>query len=133
MLRMTEVEMVAKISETASQLGYKAFLEPSSSVHGSFWRTSLNSLTRRHALRPDVLVEHKGRSVVVEAKRQQVLLGSVMQVVEYADAFNAAGILCVPDEVLPDIPGSVVAYADLSDVLICPLSGVGPALTTLLG
>ena len=132
MEKMTEITMASAVSEIARDLGYEVFPEPTSRQRRGFWNDGLSSLTGGRVLRPDLLVKHNGRSVVVEIKRRGVLFGGVMQLLQYAEAFDAAGVLCVPDGAFADTPSSVLDYAETENVLICPMSGIGNALTTLL-
>ena len=129
----TELMMAATVSEIASGLGFEVVTAPRSRLRRGPWHGGLSSLTRARVLRPDLLVKHNGRSVVVEIKRRGVLFGAVAQVLQYAEAFDAAGVLCVPDGAFEDTPLSVLRYADAENVLICPMSDIGDALTTLLG
>ena len=133
MATMAGFEFEARVSAIIHGLGYEAVQEPSRLYHRGFWRASLDSLARRNVPRPDILISNAGKSVVLEIKTGNVLLGGVMQVVSSADAFDAAGVLCVPDDDFRDIPGSVRRYAKHSDVSICSLSGLGDVLTSLLG
>ena len=48
------------------------------------------------------------------------------------DYFGAAVVLCLPDDVFTEIPGSVSEFADAQSVRICPLAEVGNALMDLL-
>lgn len=132
MEKITELAMAASVSEIARGLGYEVVPEPSGQQRRGFWHDGLSGLTGGRVLRPDLLVKHNGRSVVVELKRRGVLFGGVMQLLQYTEAFDAAGVLCVPDGAFADMPSSVLHYAEAENVLICPMSDIGDALTSLL-
>ena len=132
MVEMLETQMAAQIIEVAQNLGFNATREPVVSDE----RDSRLRLLRRHrhskTMKPDILIEHAGKSVVVEVERGQVLPGGVEQVLQYVDAFKAKGVICVPDVVLPKIANSVTRYANNTDIHICSISEVGKVLTYLL-
>ena len=133
MEKMTELTMAAMVSEIARGLGYEVLLEPFIQLPRGFWHGGLGGLSGGRVLKPDLLVKHNGRSVVVEIRRRGVLFSGVMQLLQYAEAFDAAGVLCVPDGAFEDMPSSVLHYAETENVLICPMSNIGDALTSLLG
>ena len=83
-------------------------------------------------MRPDILIEHEGRLVVVEVKRGQVLPGAVEQVLHYVDALGAKGMICVPDTAIANTARSVTRYANSTDVRICSLAEIHDVLKDLL-
>ena len=150
MVETTEVQMTTKIIEVAQQLGFTATRAPAT---GRFlghrrpgalkqrlleqrrtWTLKQRLLWRRRpkAIRPDLVIENEGKSVVIEVKRGQVLPVGVEQVLDYVDALDAKGVICVPDAVLPNIARSVVRYANNTDIHICSISQVGDVLNHLL-
>ena len=153
MVETTEIQMTTKILEVAQQLGFTATRAPAT---GRFlgrrrpralkqrlleqrrpWALKQRLLGRRRlwemrAMRPDLVIENEGKSVVIEVKRRQVLPVGVEQVLDYVDALDAKGVICVPDAVLPNIARSVVRYANNTDIHICSISEVGDVLNHLL-
>ena len=127
-----EAQIAMKIVEVARELGFKATIEPRVLYNPSPRGRLLGRRPRHRILRPDLVFEHEGRSVVVEVKGSQVLPGGVEQVLAYADALEAKGVICVPDGVIPTIAKSVVRYASGTDVRICSISEVGDVLRQLL-
>ncbi len=133
MNQMTEREMTTSVSQVAQNLGYKVEMEPSTRHWRNLRRSYLSPINFGRVLRPDLLVSYGDQSVVVEIKNTGVLFGGVEQVLLYAKVFNAAGVLCMPDDAYSDVPASVSGYADGENVLICPISKIGNVLTNLLG
>ena len=131
MVEMTEIQMAAKIQEVANELGLEATHTPAISDDPGLKRRFLKRW-RPVVMRPDLVIEHEGRLVVVEVKRGQVLPGGVEQVLGYVDSLDAKGVICVPDAVFPNIAASVARYADSADIRICPISEVGDVLKHLL-
>ena len=132
MTRILEISFIPQVAEVISQLGYKLTLEPSRIPNRRLWRDDPVSLVRGLRYRPDILVEHGGKFVIVEVKTRPVLLGGVIQARQYADYFGATVIICVPDDVFSEIPGSVRAFANDQGIRLCPLAEIGEALKALL-
>ena len=132
MTRMLEVSFIPQVTEVIRGLGYKVTREPSRIPNRKLWQEDPASLVRGPRYRPDLLVENLGKFVIVEVKTRPVLLGGVIRAHQYADYFGAAVILCVPDDVFPEIPLSVKDFADEQSIRLCPLSKIGNALTGLL-
>ena len=132
MVEMTEIEMTTKIFEVAQELGFDATRTPAISNNRGLKQWLSGGRQRTRTMRPDLVVEHEGRVVVVEVKRGQVLPGGVEQVLDYVDALDAVGVLCVPDAVFPNIAQSVAQYADSAHIRICSFSEIGEVLRNLL-
>ena len=132
MVEMTEMQMTNQILELAQELGFETRRSPRVSSYRGFKQRLSGERRRTEAMRPDLVVAHDGRVVVVEVKRGQVLPGGVEQVLDYVDALDAVGVLCVPDSVFPNIASSVVQYADRTHIRICSFSEVGEVLRKLL-
>lgn len=132
MTRILEINFIPQVAEAIVGLGYKVTREPSRIPNRKLWQDAPVSLVRGPRFRPDILVEHKEEFVIVEVKTRPVLLGGVIQARQYADYFDAAVILCIPDDVFPEIPRSVREFADEQSVRLCPLAEVGDALADLL-
>lgn len=128
----SEAQISMQIVEVARALGFKATTQPPVRYDPSPRRRLLGRRPHHRVMRPDLVVEHEGRLVVVEVKGRQVLPGGVEQVLAYADALEAKGVICVPDEVIPTIAKSVARYASDTDVHICSISEVGDVLWHLL-
>ena len=133
MARMLETDFVDRVAEEINGLGYKVTLEPTGIPGRRLWQNDPASLVRGPKYRPDILVEHHGEFAIVEIKARMVLLGGVMQARKYADYFGVSAIVCVPDEVYRETPGGVTEFADDQRVVLCPLSKVGRALSTIFG
>ena len=133
MERMTESEMAASVCSVAQNLGYEVQIEPATRRWRIQSRNYLVPISFGGAARPDLVVKHKDRSAVVELKNRGVLFGGVEQVIQHAEAFKAAGVLCMLDNVIQDVPASVAEYANEENVVICPISEIGEVLRRLLG
>ena len=133
MTRILEISFIPQVVEVISELGYELTREPSRIPNRRLWQDDPASLVRGPRYRPDILVEHGGKFVIVEVKTGPVLLGGVFQARRYADYFGTAVILCTPDDVFPEIPGSVREFADVQNIRICPLAEIGGVLTDMLG
>ena len=112
-------------------MGYKVTLDPSRIPTRKLWHDAPASLGRGLRYRPDILAERDEKSVIVEVKTHPVPLGGVMQSRQYADYFGQTVILCITDEVFPEVPNSVWEFADEQRVRLCPLSEIGSTLTDL--
>ena len=132
MTRILEISFIPQVAEVISGLGYKVTREPSRIPNRRLWQDDPASLVRGPRYRPDILVEHDDKFVIVEVKTRPVLLGGVIQARQYTDYFDASVILCIPDDVFPKIPRSVREFADEQSIRLCPLAEVGNALTDLL-
>ena len=133
MNRMSEHEMAHSVWEVANHLGYEVVTQPSTRQWRSLRSGYLFPVNFGRAFRPDMLVRHGDRSAVVEIKNTGVLFGGVEQVLQYAAAFNATGVLCIPDDAYSDVPASVSGYAEDENVFLCPISKIGDVLTDILG
>ena len=128
-----EMEFILRVAEAIRALGYNLTQDPSRLPNRSFWRDDPASLVRGLKYRPDILVERSNKFVIVEVKTHPVLLGGVMQARQYADYFGVAVIVCVPDDMFPEIPRSVQGLANDRHIRLCPLARIGDALRDVLG
>ena len=132
MTRILEISFIPQVEEQISPLGYKLTREPSRVPNRRLWQDDPASLVRGPKYRPDILVEHGKKFAIVETKTRPVLLGGVIQARQYADYFDAGVIICVPNDVFPEIPGSVKNFAEEQGIRLCPLDNVGNALKDML-
>ena len=132
MVRATEIDFISNVADEIRRLGYEVTQKPSRIPNHSPWRDSLTSLIGGPRYRPDILVEHGNRFVLVETSTRPVLLGSVVQARNYALHFDTEVILCVPDSALPEILQSVRTFAEENDVRLCSQSEIGNALDKIL-
>ena len=132
MTQNLEINFITRVTEAIRALGYNVTREPSRIPNRGFWRDDPASLVRGLRYRPDILVERGESFVIVEVKTRPVLLGGVMQASQYADYFGAAVIVCMPDDVFREIPGSVRAFAADRRIRLCPLAEIGETLRDLL-
>ena len=132
MFEMSESQMTTRILEVAQELGFKATREYAVPYERGLRQRLLGRRPRHTPMRPDLLIEHEGRLVVVEVKRGQVLPGAVERVLDYVDALGAKGVICVPDSVIANTARSVSRYAINTDVRICSLSEIHDVLRRLL-
>ncbi len=133
MTRILEDSFISQVAGAIGALGYKVTCEPSRIPNRKLWHADPASLVRGLRYRPDILVEHDEKFVIVETKMTPPLLGSVIQARRYADYFGSPVIVCNPDSVFPNVPKSVREFADERNVRLCPLAEVGNALTDVLG
>lgn len=122
-------EFVQQIADDVGQKGYKVTVEPSRIPNRTMWRYDPPFLIRGLKFTPDLLVEKGGVFAVVEAKTRPFLFGGVADARKLAEYFGVPAIICVPDKVLPEIPNSVLQFADEVNVQVAPFS----ALVTALG
>ena len=133
MAQMLEVQFIPQVADSIRELGYAVTLEPSRIPKRSLWQDAPASLFRGLRYRPDLLVECDDKFLIVEVKTRPVLLGGVMQAREYSEYFNAPVILCVPDDVFHEIPGSVMGFASDSSIGICGISQIGDSIKKQFG
>ena len=132
MTRILEMNFIPQVADAVAGLGYKVTREPSRIPKRRSWQDDPLSLVRGPRYRPDIAVEHNGEFVIIEVKTRPVLLAGVIQARQYADYFDAAVVICLPDDVFPEIPKSVRKFADEQSVRLSPLVKVGEALADLL-
>ena len=132
MNKMTEREMADSVQTVARELGYEVQIEPAVRRWRRPSRDYLVPVSFGGVVRPDLVVKNKGRSAVVEVNNRGVLFGGVEQVIQHAEVFKATGVLCMPDNVVAQIPASVAAYAEDENVHLCPISKIGEVLTDIL-
>ena len=131
----TGAEFERRVLETIEQLNYDVSIEPlERAQHGTLQnRISSWLMKPRHSMpRPDIMVEHGDKVVLVEVKAYPVLLGPVIQARHYADYFEAPAIICVPDEAFQQIPDSVREWAGANGVVLSPFGEIGDNLRMLL-
>ena len=133
MTRILEISFIPQVEDVIRELGYKLTREPSKVPNRKLWQNDPASLVRGLRYRPDILVERGKKFAIVEVKTRPVLLGGVIQARQYADYFDATVIICVPDNVSPEIPRSVKTFSEEQGIRLCPLGDVGDALKDLLG
>ena len=127
-----EVHFISEVLENIRKSGYEATAHPTNIPNHKLWNDGLAALIRGPKYRPDILVEHAGRFVLVETKTGPVLLGSVIRARNYAVHFGANVVLCVPDESYPAIPRSVKEFAEGNIVQLCSKSEIGDTLKRIL-
>ncbi len=132
MFEMSEAQLTTRILEVALELGFKTTRDHAVSYEGRLKQRLLGRRPRPTTMRPDLLIEHEGRLVVVEVKRGQVLPGAVERVLHYVDALDAKGVICVPDSAIANTARSVTRYANSTDVRICSFSEIRDVLRRLL-
>lgn len=132
MTRILETSFIPQVEDVIRKSGYQFIREPSKVPNRRLWQDDPASLVRGLKYRPDFLVERGKKFAIVEVKARPVLLGGVIQARQYADYFGADVILCVPDDVFPEIPGSVKKFAEEQGIHLCPPDKVGNALKDLL-
>ena len=121
-----------QVADLIRDLGYTLVVEPSKVPIKNIWQIDPAYLIRGLKYKPDFLVERDEDSVIVETKVYPVLLGGVIQVRQYADYFSAKAVLCVPDNVSPEIPKSVREFAGQQGVRLCSLEELEEVLADLL-
>ena len=125
-----EAEVVAEIRN----LGYGVTEQPDQVPSRKSWLDRLNELLPGGPrYRPDILVERGDRFALIEAKTSPLLQGSVVQSVRYSNHFNAEVVLCVSDDVWPQVSESVKMFAHDNGVHLCSKSSLGKVLKEVLG
>ncbi len=128
MTRAIGKEFVQQIAEDVCAKGYKVTVEPYRIPHRRMWRHDPASFFRGLRFTPDLLIESEDSFAVVEAKTRPFLFRGVFDARMVAEYFGAPAIICVPDEILPEIPKSVLRFAEEEKVQVAPFS----SLTTTL-
>ena len=129
---MREADLVQQIAADIVELGFNVTVGPSTVPKQRMWRFDPLSLWRGIKYRPDLIVDDGENFAVVEIKARPFLFAGVVQARNYAGYFGAPVILCVPDEILPDIPLSVMKFAGEENIQVCPVSNLPSALSTQL-
>ena len=96
------------------------------------WKFDPASILRGPKFTPDLLVGNNSDFAVIEAMSRPFLMGGIIDARSVAEYYGAPAIICVPDEVLPDIPESVLRFAGEENVSIAALSGLPDILAMLL-
>ena len=128
------MEFERQVADAIKQLDYKVTIEPWERPDQRTWLDRVYSWlpkSRRSPYTPDMLVTHGNKYALVEAKPYPILLGPIIQARHYADYFEAPAIICVPDDAFPEIPESVGEWADLNDIVLCPIGEIGDRLKTI--
>ena len=132
MKQLKEIDFMPQVEDAITNLGYKLTAEPTQFPNQRLWLEDPLSLLRGPKYRPDFLVERDGKYAIVEVKSRLFLLEGVIQARKYADYTGLDVVICVPDELLEEIPGSVIDFADYLDVRLSALSEVDGVLKDLL-
>ncbi|MCY4366298.1 MAG: hypothetical protein OXE17_08760 [Chloroflexi bacterium] len=132
MNNILEKDFVQEIANSIDQLGYQVKLEPSEVPNRKMWKFDPASILRGPKFTPDLLVGNNSEFAVIEAMSRPFLMGGIIDARSVAEYFGVPAIICVPDEVLPDIPGSVLRFADEENVSIAALSDLASTLALLL-
>ena len=129
---MKETELIRKIADAMSGVGYEVTVGPSSILNRRMWQFDLPSLIRGLKYRPDLIVQNGDDFAVVEVKTRPFLFGGVIQARNYSQYFGAPTIVCVPDDIVPEIPASVMRFAGEEEIQVCSFSELTGALKTHL-
>ncbi len=129
---MREIDLIQQIAADIGDLGFNVTVDPSSVPNRRMWRYDPPSLWRGIKYRPDLIVDDGENFAIVEIKARPFLFAGVVQARNYAGYFGAPVILCVPDEIFPDIPSSVMKFAGEENIQVCPVSNLPSALSTQL-
>ena len=79
-----------------------------------------------------MMVREGDKTVMVEVKAYPILMGPLIQARHYADYYDAPILICVPDEVFPEILSSVRESAEANDIGLMPLGEIDEGLRVLL-
>lgn len=126
MSKVSEYSVVDKVEEVTLRLGYDATLDlatPPFRIFGWF---------RKRKFRPDIIVKHDNRAIVVATKSRPVMLYDVFLIDQARKGKDMGAPICVPDDSFAGILESSKDYADERNVRLCPVSEVGDALRSLL-
>ena len=131
--RMAEIQMTTEIIQEVRELGFEAIREPAILPDPNLAQRLWAWLRSRQEMpKPDLLVKHNGKSVLVEVRRRQAMFLDIELVLDYLDILDAKGVICVPDSEFPEIAGSVSKFADNVNVRISPISEIGDVVGRLL-
>ena len=122
-------ELVHQIADDISQAGYEVTVDPSRIPNRKMWQFDPPYLFRGLKHKPDLLIQHGDQFAVINVRTRPFLMGGVADAHDLSQYFGAPAIICLPDEVLPDIPKSVLRFADEINIQVAPFS----ALVTTLG
>ena len=127
------IEFQGCVLATLKELNYDVRTEFPSP--GDTWidriATRLGNAHRRLP-RPDMIVRNGDKSVMVEVKAYPILLGPLIQASHYADYYDVPILICVPDEVFPQILSSVRESAEENGIALTPIGEIGERLRDLL-
>ena len=135
MTTTTDLEFRRLVVETIERLEYEVTIEPIRKTVHRPWRARIVSWLTEPVYSmpvPDMLVARGDRRVVVETKGYPVLLGAVIQAGHYADYFECAAVICVPDDAFRGIPDSVREFAEINEIALTSVEEIGDSLKRLL-
>ena len=129
----TAMEFEQRVLDTLKQLHYDVRTEFPGP--GDTWTDRITTWlgnTPRRLAGPDVMVRDGDKTVMVEVKAYPILMGPLIQARHYADYYDAPILICVPDEVFPEILSSVRESAEANDIGLLPLGEIDEGLRVLL-
>ena len=121
-----EESVLNQVKQVARGLEYDAKIDLGSHPFRRF------NWFRNREFRPDILVQHDNRAVIVEVKSRPVMLYDVFLVDQARKGKDMGAVICVPDDSFPRIREGTRGYAEEMNVRLCPLSEVGDALKAML-
>lgn len=129
MAEVFENPVADEVAKVAEGFGYEAEI-----VYNTP-ESRLLEFFRGRKFRPDVIVRHNNRSVVVVARSRPAMMYDVFLTSRLRDKRgenDTRALFCVKDKFFSDIRGSSREYAGELNVRLCPLSEVGDVLQDLL-
>ena len=125
-------EIVQRIADNISQEGYQVTVAPSRIPNRRMWQFDPPYLFRGLKHKPDLLVQRGDQFAVVKVRTRPFLMGGVAHARDLSKYFGAPAIVCVPDEMLQEIPKSVLRFADEAEVGLSPMSSLPAMLSAVL-
>lgn len=113
---ISEKKLEEELGAILKQQGYKVVAQ--------------KGLSQRFHRKPDFIVEHAGKHVVIEVKSRPAMMSDISVVGQVKQAGLIGTLLCMPQDALVQIPSSVLSYADQLGVQLCSTDDVGDVLNT---
>ena len=128
MKQMDRSTFIEHLGNTIVGAGYEVALNPSRIPNRRIWNHDPAYLFRGLKYKPDLLVDLGDSVAIVEARTAPILLGGVVQARKSSDYFGVPVIVCFPDDVVEEIPNSVMRFAEELEVPMCGVSDIDKAL-----
>ncbi len=132
MSQITEKDFIQQIADRLGTLGYNVTEEPKQVPNRKMWQYDPPSVFRGPKHKADLLVQNGDKFAVVEAMTRPFLMGGVIRTHDLAEYFGGPAVICIPDDVLQEIPDSVRRFADEANIKISPMSTLAVMLHSLL-
>ena len=125
MSTVIDKKLVEQVKDIARDLGYGTTMDPQNS------QIRVLDWFRGREFHPDLYLESRGRSAIVEVNTRPVLIYDIFQLNQMRHRKDIGALICVDDSAYGRIKESVKEYAEELDVSLCKASEVRNALMEL--